>query len=402
MKDIDLDYLSAIIANLSGLPVRVYTGDRLSCYRSIAELPVDPMEPYREGLREITGSVGYLATEDFSFYGVVNSAEIKIIVGPIRQVPYTEQELHDAAFRSNVPRESLEDFLAAMRQINPMPLESVLQMLCAVNYMLNGEKLMLRDIEIRDSEQERLRRLAEERNSQPEEQNGSFHVTIPVEEKLMSIISHGDTAALAEWIASAPAVRGGRLAESQLRQRKNTFIVTATLASRAAIRGGLNAEDALSLSDGFIRRCELMTTPDGIMNLMYHMILEYTERVERVRRMERPTKLSLAVANYVQRHLSEPITAEAIAAELYMSRPHLSTKFREETGETLTDFILREKTDEAKRLLRYTDKTALQISVYLGFSSQSHFSRVFKKYAGLSPAEYREKALDGRGSGSLG
>ena len=60
-------------------------------------------------------------------------------------------------------------------------------------------------------------------------------------------------------------------------------------------------------------------------------------------------------------------------------------------GETLTDFILKEKTEEAKRLLRYTDKTATMIGSYLGFSSQSHFSRVFWKYTGQTPAEYRKK-----------
>ena len=97
------------------------------------------------------------------------------------------------------------------------------------------------------------------------------------------------------------------------------------------------------------------------------------------------------MANYVRRHLSEPISAEAIAKELYISRPYLSKKFKEESGQTITDFVLKEKTEEAKRLLRYSDKSLSSISVYLGFSSQSHFGRVFRKYTGMNPGEYREK-----------
>ena len=89
--------------------------------------------------------------------------------------------------------------------------------------------------------------------------------------------------------------------------------------------------------------------------------------------------------------MSEAITTEAIAKELYMSRSYLSRKFSEETGETLTDFILRQKTEEARRLLRYSDKPLTSISAYLGFSSQSHFTRVFKKYTSLSPGEYRQR-----------
>ena len=49
------------------------------------------------------------------------------------------------------------------------------------------------------------------------------------------------------------------------------------------------------------------------------------------------------------------------------------------------------ETEEAKRLLRYSDKSLTAISNYLGFSSQSHFSRVFKKYASCAPGEYRAK-----------
>ena len=55
-----------------------------------------------------------------------------------------------------------------------------------------------------------------------------------------------------------------------------------------------------------------------------------------------------------------------------------------------TDFILNEKTEEAKRLLRYSDKSASSIAAYLGFSSHGHFCKVFKKYAGMTPNEYRE------------
>ena len=69
----------------------------------------------------------------------------------------------------------------------------------------------------------------------------------------------------------------------------------------------------------------------------------------------------------------------------------ISKKFKDETGENLIDFILKEKTEEAKRLLRYTDKSLNAISNYLGFSSQSHFTRVFKKYSGNTPNEYRQR-----------
>jgi AraC-like DNA-binding protein len=222
-------------------------------------------------------------------------------------------------------------------------------------------------------------------------QAAGSHNTLALEEALMDIVCKGDSVALRRWLSSAPAVHGGTIAGDQLRQMRNLFIVTATLCSRAAIRGGMREDDAFSLSDAYIQRAELLSDHDSIMNLQYHMLLEFTEQVEKLHRGRHTTKLSLDVANYIRHHLSEPISVERMAEEFYISRPYLSAKFKKETGQTLTDFILSEKAEEAKRLLRYSDKSLLAISSYLGFSSQSHFIRVFRKYAGVNPGEYLEK-----------
>ena len=399
MNGLDLRYICREIGDLTGIPVRLFDSEDEVLFRFIAPLPKDPMVLYKDDLWKIDGNVGYFATEDLSCYGVVNAGSFKIVVGPTRQIPNSDQELHELAFRLDITAEETQAFIAGMKSIARTPYEQTIQLLCLLNYLLNGEKLSVKDVGIHASEQELLQRETRSRavdkalsdsldnvNIQSETNN-----SIVIEDAIMNIVSHGDMAALQEWLSAVPAVHSGTVAADQLRQRKNLFICTATLASRAAIRGGLNADDALALSDRFIQSCELLNSPDRITNLQYHMIVEYTERVERIRKGKSVTKLSIAVANYIQRHLSEPFTTEAIAAALFMSRTHLSRKFKEETGETLTDFILKEKTEEAKRLLRYTDKTSAAVSAYLGFSSQGHFSRTFKKYAGCRPKEYREK-----------
>jgi AraC-like DNA-binding protein len=153
----------------------------------------------------------------------------------------------------------------------------------------------------------------------------------------------------------------------------------------------MDTDDAFSLSDSYIQKCELIHSPDRIINLQYHLILDFTERVENLRHGSNPSKLVLDVENYVRHHLSETISVNEIAKALYLSRPYLSRKFKEESGTSLSDFILQEKMKEAKRLLRYSDKSVAAIGVYLGYSSQSHFSKVFKAGTGLAPGKYREK-----------
>ena len=388
MKNIDLEYLCSVIAGLSGIPVRIFDGDTPVYYSFVGRLPRDPMVICKNEIFAIEKNIGYYMTAQFQYYGVVRRGKTRIVMGPTRQVTVSDAELRSLAFLADVPTDDTDDFVAGMKSIVPMPLESMMQTLCAVNYILNGEKVSLADLTIYDELQTDFSsQMAAEKTDAP----ADLHNTLSLEQTLMSMIRKGDTAALSEWAKNAPAIRGGVIAFDQLRQMKNLFIVSVTLASRAAIRGGMDADDALMLSDRYIQRCELMNTAEEITNLQFHMISDYTARVERLHIGNDPSQLVSAVSNYIQHHLSEPITTEQIAASLYISRTHLSARFHKETGITLSDYILKEKTEEAKRLLRYTDKSLAAISAYLGFSSQSHFSRTFRKYAGITPGEYRAK-----------
>lgn len=399
MENIDLNYLCTVIGSLAGIPIRIFENNKQTFYYSLVNLPKDPIIPYKLKICDIEDHVGYFITPNFNYYGIVNCSPYKIVIGPARQTINNDQNLKELAFKCDVAQDDIDEFIVAIKSIVRMPLNSIMQILCTINYVLNGEKLSLEDIMIYDDEQQNIKEVLEmdranqNFNSSISEIQSSYstHNTLALEQTLTNIVRKGDTAALREWIANAPAVRGGTLAYEQMRQMKNMFIVTATLISRAAIRGGMDIEDALSLSDAYIQKCELVYSVDHITNLQYHMVLDYTERVEKLKLGKSPSKLVTDIGNYVQHHLSEPVNIEALAKAMYLSRTRLAVKFKEETGMTLTDFVLKEKIEESKRLLRYTDKSIPAISVYLGFSSQSHFSRTFKKYANYSPNEYRKK-----------
>ena len=399
MREYDLQYICRVIGDLSGMPIRVYQEGNCLYYHSVVTLPVDPIVVCWDSIKQITSNVGYYVTEQFHYYGIINSGDIKIVIGPSKQISEADQELRKLGFQADVPPEDMEDFVQGMKSIICMPLESILQILCTINYILNDEKLEIKDIAIYDAEQNNLTHLWAQQHSEQYFLQGFSddhiqmreHNTYNQEQQILRLVRKGDVSALTKWMEAAPAIRGGALASEQLRQIKNTFIVTATLASRAAIHGGLSTEEAFSLSDAYIQRCELLRTMDQITNLQYHMVLEFTERVNRIRHGAEPTELTIAVSNYIQQHLSESIRVEDIAKELFMSRPYLSAKFKEEAGETLTDFIWKEKTEEAKRLLRYSDKSFSSIGAYLGFSSPGHFSQVFRKYTGKTPSEYRDR-----------
>ena len=365
MKKIDIEYVTKSIGDLAGVPVRIYENDRLTLFHSRQDFPADPIKPYLDCVLSVGGSIGYFVTPYFNYYGVVRSGKRAIVIGPSRLTPMSEKDIRELAFSCDVEVGEVDRFIAAMKGLVQMPLESILEILCTVNHVLTGEKLSLSDVAIYDidegSDSVVERELIEGREER--EQNGeAVHNTLALESQLLDMVRRGDTAALDEWVKGAPAVRGGRLADDAARQMKNTFIVSTTLASRSAIRGGVDTEEALSLSDSYIRKCEIMSTADQILNLQYRMILDYTSRVEKERLGKSPSRLVTEVARYVRKNVSGRTSVEDMARTMFISRTHLAKRFKEETGKTLTDYILTEKTEEAKRLLKHTDKSLSAIS----------------------------------------
>ena len=392
MRKEDLVYLCTMVGNLSGIPVRLYEGDELCFYHNVVRLPKDPIQLIWPEVRTFSSHVSYYVTPRFLYYGIIVSGNQRIVVGPSRQTVIQDQELREMAFQLDVSEDDIADFLTGMKQIIPLPLESMMQMMCAINFMINGEKLILSDIIGSGEnkfglEESRAQQRIEETEIPPE----TLHNTLAIEQTIMNIIRKGDVAALEAFVQEAPAVRPGIMARDQLRQAKNTFIVTVSQACRAAIRGGMDVEDALSSSDAYIQQCEMMADINQITRLSFDAVLYYTQQVQRIRHGHYSTELVRNVANYVQHHLSEAITTDQIADMLYLSRQHLSRRFTEEAGISLAAFIRNEKIEEAKRLLRYTDKPVSAIALYLGFSSQGHFARLFKELNGMTPGEYREK-----------
>lgn len=394
MAKLDFEYICNLIGNLSGVPIRLYKGSELRYYYSFVDLPADPIIPFAEKILTFEKHIGYFITPHFHYYGIIAKGNMKIVVGPSMETASPDRDLKELALMCNVPRERTAEFVSAVNTIVRMPLSSVMQMMCAINYIVNGEKVGLGDITIYETEQKRLtsEMLSERADMKTDafESESAVHNTLLIERTIMDMVERGDTDGLEAWAKTAPAVRPGVLAAEHLRQLKNTFIVTTTLAARAAIRGGLDAEDALSLSDAYIRKCEMLNSQERIVNMQFYMISDYTKRVSEVRLTGGHSPLTTAVANYIVKNISEPLSVSDVADALYLSRSRLSTRFKAESGISLADFITDKKIDEAKRLLLYTKSPVADISEYLAFSSQSHFSSKFRQKTGMTPNEYRK------------
>ena len=82
---------------------------------------------------------------------------------------------------------------------------------------------------------------------------------------------------------------------------------------------------------------------------------------------------------------------EALAEYVQLNETYLSKLFKKETGQSVSEYIRDRKVEEAAALLRYSEKTSVEIATDLGFSSHSYFISIFKKVMGMTPKEYRDQ-----------
>ena len=74
-----------------------------------------------------------------------------------------------------------------------------------------------------------------------------------------------------------------------------------------------------------------------------------------------------------------------------LSESYLSRVFKQNLGISISDYIREKKIEKATHLLRYSDKSIIDIANYLSFSSQSHFIQTFENFTGMTPKKYRNK-----------
>jgi len=95
------------------------------------------------------------------------------------------------------------------------------------------------------------------------------------------------------------------------------------------------------------------------------------------------------VKDLVHAKIEEELTLIEMAQSVELSPAHFSRMFRKSTGETPHQFVLHNRIDRAKGMLRMPEARVLDVAVACGFKTQQHFARVFRRISGASPTQYR-------------
>jgi len=97
------------------------------------------------------------------------------------------------------------------------------------------------------------------------------------------------------------------------------------------------------------------------------------------------------VRAYIDEHIGERISLDQLALQAGVSRFHFARQFRLSTGESAMTYLRRVRIERSKSILETRDSTIAEVAARLGFSDQSHFTRIFGRLVGVPPGSFARR-----------
>ncbi len=127
--------------------------------------------------------------------------------------------------------------------------------------------------------------------------------------------------------------------------------------------------------------------------LAVHLLRHYTSSGIQIKEVSQflTQRQIRRITDFVSADLCQDLSLEALAEQVGFSPYHFARLFRRTTGESPHQFVLRQRIEKAQYLLRETNTPLAYIALESGFASQSHMTRIFKRYLEITPKAYRLK-----------
>lgn len=396
----DIKTLIWLCENDTGLlefPVSVYLeGKRQAGFRILEEFPINPFERFEQEILKSDKEIDFLINNDLLAFSLIIDKESKarILIGPVPVGTLPPQIIRNIIIGSKIElrnSDKLTNYLKALKKVTFAEFRLMtLAFYTAVNHELAQEvnsnySLDLAQAIIEDTYHESI---------QVEENNGELvgaGFSKYFEDRSIMYIKNGEPDKWEEFVPSNYRHRTSLLTSlDEKREFKDRCISSIAILTREAIEAGLDVETAYIITDLYILKIENSNSIEQMSAIQFSLMRDLCTRIGNLKIKETTNPTINRSITYVNEHLKEKLNTKIVAEALHISPNYLSTYFKQETGINFMNYISDMKIEEAKRLLKLTDKSLADISNYLSFSSQSYFQNVFKWLTGKTPTEYRE------------
>ena len=154
-------------------------------------------------------------------------------------------------------------------------------------------------------------------------------------------------------------------------------------------RRGRNAGEVEKLLQSYNLPDQIQSIQE-IRQKIVEMVMECVS-TESVTDANARSKIQMAVG-YIQEHFGENLTVNDLAEHYGMSPNYFSSMFKKEMSRSAVNYITELRINQARELLYHSELSVVDISKKVGYEDSQYFFRVFKKYLGMTPLQYREES----------
>lgn len=215
------------------------------------------------------------------------------------------------------------------------------------------------------------------------------------ESRLMYAISHGQMHQAAMVLSSFNIAHFEQRTTDPLRNMKNYLVVFNTLMRKAAQQGSVHPLYIDQLSSAMALQIEQLLSVEAGTQMLGRMVHKYCLLVKN-HNMTQYSQPVQSVILRVDTELAGDLSLSAHAASIGVNASYLSSLFKKETGQTLTEYVTRRRIDYAIFLLNTSDMQIQTIAQHCGIPDVNYFTRSFRKVTGLTPTEYRAGVKGGK------
>ena len=162
-----------------------------------------------------------------------------------------------------------------------------------------------------------------------------------------------------------------------------------SLLSRTAIEGGAPAESMLALNGQFLKNLQQVSSLEGMCHILQEVVEAFSESMFSHNLPSKNNDIVKKAMLYISEKFNTPLTLEDVSAYVHLHPSYFSTVFKNSTGLSFKEYLNKVRIEESKILLLNTDFSIIDIAIAVGFEDQSYFSKVFKKYTGTTPKQFR-------------
>lgn len=284
--------------------------------------------------------------------------------------------------------EKLKNKARMLEVISPARSQAAADMLfVVVNHIIKRNINSLDEIDATRVQQQAIRHEIEERKRNHLPDLSDYDTYLKKERKFLRYIRLGDRTRANHTLQSLLTDLYTKTV-GDIETVKVRILELATLTSRAAVEGGANADRIMMLLKEFNKEIEGIERVETFFYKIQRIVETFLEGIFTL-----ANKKHLAIVkqarDFMMEHYAQPLTVTNVAQHLFISPSHLSRLFREELDCTINDYLTRVRVEQAVEIMKKPEFSVAQVSKAVGFQSQSYFTKVFRKYIGVTPLIYK-------------